>query len=149
MTWQKFSYPNVYLIKFIITPKICIPRVGGHSTPLQNSSPSFSQNILVITLAYLSGKYALLEISFRCSLCCATSLKIVRWHGFARKWSLGWIQDLVKGGSDKCPREADHPRSYEAMLLRKILNFRSSERSFPAFSKEMEASFLPLKQTLF
>ena len=53
------------------------------------------------------------------------------------------------GGSDKCPREADHSRSYGAMLLRKILIFRSSERSFPAFSKEMEASLLPLKQSLF
>ena len=38
------------------------------------------------------------------------------------------IQDLVKGSSDKCPREADHPRSYGAMLPRKILIFRSSER---------------------
>ena len=68
--WHEYQYLNF--------PKICIPRVVGHSTALQNSSPSLSQNIHVITLAYLLGKYALLNISFRCSLSCATGLKRVR-----------------------------------------------------------------------
>ena len=42
---------------------------------------------------------------------------------------LGWIQDLTKGGSDKCPPKAVAPSG-----VRKFFNFRASEMQFPAFS---------------
>ena len=51
-----------------------------------------------------------------------------------RVLTLGRIQDLTKGGSDKRPPKAVAPRVVRGMLPRNIFNFRASEMRFPAFS---------------
>ena len=58
----------------------------------------------------------------------------------------------MKGNSDKCPREADHPMSYGAMPPpppRKIFILGPGKADFQRFHRKMEGSFMPLKQSLF